>query len=101
MTSPSYGRYDRTLRVVMWLDAFLSVAMVGVCLLALPFLAVLDVPRGLFLAVGLGGIVAGVLLATFGAVTGVALLLRMNDGHYLLPAGLRLPLPRPMRPDVN
>jgi hypothetical protein len=93
--------YDRTLRLVMWLDAFLSLALVGVSLVLLPVVAALDVPHDLFLAVGLAAIASGVLLGALGAVTGVALLLRLNAGEYLLPVGLRLPLPRPMRPDIG
>ena len=83
------------------MDAFLSLALVGVCLVALPVVAVLDVPHRLDLAVGIAAIVSGALLAAFGAITGVALLLRMNAGHYVLPAHLRLPLPGPMRPDLD
>ena len=39
------GRYDRTLRVVMWMDAFLSVEMVLVATIASPIMAVLGIGR--------------------------------------------------------
>lgn len=101
MTGPARDRYDRTLRVVMWLDAFLSLATVMVCLVALPVVAVFDVPAGLRLSIGLTAVTMGALLAGFGAVTAVALMLRTKAGTYTLPIGLRLPLPRPMCPDIE
>jgi hypothetical protein len=91
-------RFDRSLRAVMWMDAFLSVALVVVCVLAAPVLATLGVPRGLLAAVGVVSAVTAVLLAAFGAVTAVMLMLRMRGGDFLLPRRLRLPLPAPMRP---
>ncbi|MCW2756729.1 MAG: hypothetical protein JWO46_475 [Nocardioidaceae bacterium] len=91
-------RFDRTLRVVMWLDAFLSLVAMGVSVLLLPVVMLLDVPAGIRLATGLVAIVSSVLLAAFGAITGVALLLRMSAGVYTLPDELRLPLPAWMRP---
>lgn len=92
------ARFDRTLRTVMWLDAFLSVALVVVCVIASPILATVDVPEAALSVIGLALIVCAVLLAAFGAITAVALMLRMHAGHYLLPVDLRLPLPAPMRP---
>ena len=91
-------RLDRTLRAVMWMDAFLSVAFVGVGLVASPIVATLGVPSALRTAVGVGTFVAAVLLALFGAITAVAFMLRMRDGEYFPPPHLRLPLPDGMRP---
>jgi hypothetical protein len=91
-------RYDRTLRAVMWLDAFLSAA-VGV--IANPVVAAVGVPRGMTLAPGLAAIGCAVLLAAFGAITGVLLMVRLHAGEYLLPARLRLPLPPAMRPELG
>ena len=101
MRTRPHRRYDRTLRIVMWLDALLSVAVVVVCVVALPAIALLDAPGGLILTIGIAAIVIAVLLAGLGAVTGVALILRMNDGDFTLPARLRLPLPAPLRPDIG
>ena len=98
------ARLDRTLRVVMWLDAFLSLAMVAVCLLAGAVaapLATVGVPRALATALVVTAIVSAALLAAFGAVTAVALMIRMSGGQFGLPPGLRLPLPRVMRPDLR
>ena len=83
------ARYDRTLRTVMWLDA-LAVGghgggRPGRCARrrgAGPAPAALA-------AVGVVSAVAAVLLAAFGAVTGVLLMLRLRAGHYLLPPGMR------------
>src|SRR3954462_5400654 len=84
-------RFDRTVRAVMWLDAFLSVALVVVCIVATPVLATLGVPGGVRFALGLSAIVCGVLLAAFGAITAVLLMMRMHGGDYFLPSQLRLP----------
>src|SRR6478672_7492769 len=94
-------RYERTLRTVMWMDAFLSVAMVVVCIVATPVVATLGVPRMLYSALGIASIVCAVLLAAFGAITAVVLMVRMRGGNFLLPPRLRLPLPAPMRPDTD
>jgi hypothetical protein len=94
-------RFDRTLRVVMWLDAFLSVEVVAVGAIASPVVAVLGVPSSILFAVAMASIVCAVLLAAFGAITAVVLMLRMRDGHYLLPDDLNLrPLPAGMRPEL-
>jgi hypothetical protein len=85
----------------MWMDAFLSVALVVVCVIASPILATVGVPRGDRFAVGLAAIVCAVPLAAFGAITAVLIMLRMRAGQYLLPPGLRLPLPAPMRPVIG
>jgi hypothetical protein len=90
--------YDRTLRVVMWSDAFLSVAFVVICLVAVPVIATLGLPSHALEAVALSAVVCGVLLAAFGAVTAVALMLRLHSGHFQLPPRLWLPLPPGMRP---
>ena len=93
-------RFDRTLRIVMWLDAFLSVALVVAGVLAAPIVATVGVPGGLRLAVGLLAIACAVPLAAFGAITAVVIMLRMRAGNYLLPSDLRLPLPPGMRPSL-
>jgi hypothetical protein len=92
--------FDRTVRAVMWMDAFLSVAMVAVCVVAAPVAATLPVPAGVQLAIGVTAIVSAVLLAAFGAITAVLLMLRMRSGQYFLPPALRLPLPEGMRPEI-
>jgi hypothetical protein len=89
-------RYDRTLRAVMWMDAFLSVALVVVSVIASPIVATLGVPQGFIFGLGLAAIGCAVLLASFGAITAVLIMLRLRAGQYLLPADLRLPLPGPM-----
>ena len=99
MTTTRTRRFDRTVRTVMWLDAFLSLAMVGVAVIAAPLAALLRVSPAIVRAMGVASIVSGVLLAAFGAITAVALMLRMRDGDYLLPTRLRLPLPDAMRPE--
>jgi hypothetical protein len=92
--------YGRTLRAVMWMDAFLSAAVVVVGVIASAVAAAFGLPRGMTFALGLAVIVCAVLLATFGAITGVLLMVRLRAGEYLLPAQLRLPLPAPMRPEL-
>ncbi len=94
-------RYDRTLRAVMWMDAFLSAAVVVVAVIASAVVAAFGVPRGMTFALGLAVIACAVLLATFGAITGVLLMVRLRAGEYQLPAQLRLPLPAPMRPELG
>jgi hypothetical protein len=85
----------------MWMDAFLSVVMVVVCVAAAPVVvATAGVPPALVLALGVTAIVCAVLLAAFGAITAVALMLRMSAGDYFLPSELRLPLPPFMRPAI-
>jgi hypothetical protein len=92
------NRYDRTLRTVMWMDAFLSVAMVVVGVIASPIVATLGVPHGIVFGLAVAAIVCAVLLAAFGAITAMLISLRLRAGTYLLPVDLRLPLPGPMRP---
>jgi hypothetical protein len=92
--------YDRTVRAVMWMDAFLSVAMVVVCILAVPVVATVDIPAGVQLGVAVSAIVIAALLAAFGAITAALLSMRMRSGQYFLPPALRLPLPAAMRPEI-
>jgi hypothetical protein len=94
-------RYDGTLRVVMWMDAFLSVAVVLIGVIVSPLVAVVDVPRSMTFTLGMATIVSAVLLAAFGAITGVLLMMRMRSGEYFLPEHLRLPLPPAMRPEFD
>lgn len=82
----------------MFSDAFLSVAMVVVCFFASPLVATLGVPREAFFPVAL--LVCAVLLAVFGAITGVVLMLRMHAGNFYLPDELYLPLPPGMSPEL-
>jgi hypothetical protein len=89
---------DRTLRIVMWLDAFLSVAFVAAGIVAAPLVAALGLPAAARLAVGIVTLVAGALLAMFGAITAVVLMARMRRGDVTLPQQLWLPLPPAMRP---
>jgi uncharacterized membrane protein len=96
--APRISRFDRTLRSVMWMDAFLSVAMVVICLIATPIVATVGVPQRIVFALGVASIVVAVLLAAFGAITAVALMVRMRAGDYALPPNLRVPLPGGMNP---
>jgi hypothetical protein len=98
-SSPKRGnRYDGTLRAVMWMDAFLSVALVVIGVIASPIVATLGVPHGFLFGLALAAIVSAVLLAACGAITAVLISLRLRVGQYFLPVDLRLPLPTPMRP---
>ncbi len=85
----------------MWMDAFLSVAMVVVCVIAAPIVATLGVPHRVVFSLGVVSILCAVLLAAFGAITAVALMRRMYAGEYHLPPDLRLPLPPGMRPSLH
>jgi len=85
----------------MWMDAFLSVAIAALSMIAVPVVATLGVPRGVISWLGFSVLVSAILLAAFGAITGVALMLRMRDGNYFLPSQLRVPLPSGMRPDFD
>lgn len=98
MTATEATRYDRTLRLVMWMDAFLSAALAVICVIASPVVALVGLPRSALLPLGLAAIGCAVLLAAFGAVTFVVIGRRMATGHYRMPAALRLPLPAAMRP---
>jgi hypothetical protein len=93
-------RWDRTVRSVMWVDAVLSVAAVVVSIVAAPLVAVLGVPHAVLPALGTVAIVSAVVLAGCGAVTAVALTVRMHHGEYLLPPDLQLPLPPGLKPPL-
>ena len=99
--APNRSRYDRTVRAVMWMDAFLSVTMAGVCLVATPVVAALGVPRSILFGLAMTSVVCAVLLAAFGAITAFALVQRMRAGQFFLPNQLRLPLPPGMNPDLS
>ena len=101
MTTNPTRRFDRTLRVVMWLDAFLSAALAVVCVLVSPVLALIGVPAGVLPAIGVTAAASALLLAGFGAITAVVFVRRLRTGDYLMPARLRLPLPAAMRPDAR
>ena len=92
-------RYDRTLRVVMWLDAWLSTAAVLAGFLISPLLAVVGLSGTLLTVFVAVSIASAVLLAAFGAITAVVLMLRMQAGNYRLPPRLWLPLPPGMKPE--
>ena len=98
--SSNRTRYDGTLRAVMWLDAFWSVAFVLAALVAAA-VAVLWTPQAVPAALVAAMFVSTVVLALCGAVTGVLLMARMNDGNFYLPDGLKLPLPAFLRPDLR
>ncbi len=85
----------------MWMDAFLSAAVVVIGVIASPIVAMVGVPHGVTFSLGVAVIGLAILLAAFGAITGVLLMVRMHAGEYLLPARLRLPLPAAMRPDLE
>lgn len=95
------NRFDRTLRTVMWLDAFLSAALAAFCFVAAPVIATVGVPAPLVRAVCIAAVGVAVLLAALGAITFVVITRRMRSGEYLLPARLHLPLPAMMRPDLR
>lgn len=93
-------RWDRTLRSVMWVDAVLSVTAVVVSIVAAPIVAVLGLPHAVLPALGMVVIGSAVVLAGCGAVTAVALMVRMHHGAYLLPRDLQLPLPPGLKPEL-
>ena len=97
----SASRYDRTIRVVMWLDAFLSAALAVLCCLASPIIAMVGIWHRLLEPLAVAAVLTAALLAGLGAVTAVLLMLRMRAGNYLLPDALRLPLPSGMRPTTR
>ena len=85
----------------MWWDAFLSLAVALLAIVALPAVMLADLPRSLVVAVGVTTIAAAVVLAACGAVTAVLIVLRWRRGEDALPEQLRLPLPRWMRPTLQ
>jgi len=94
-------KYDGTLRVVMWLDAFWSAVATLIAIGGSLAVGLLGLPHAATVAVGVSALVAAVFLAACGAVTGVLLMLRMNAGHYTMPPDLRVPLPRGMHPQIG
>lgn len=95
------ARFDRTLRAVMWTDAFLSAAVAVLAAVASPIVAAVGLPAGARLSLAAVALGCAGLLAACGAVTAVLLAVRMQQGYYGLPAGLRLPLPKVMRPSIG
>lgn len=91
-------KYDGTLRVIIWLDVFWSVAAVLVSVAGSVVVAVLGMPDGATGTLAAMSLVAGAFLAATGAITAVLLMLRLRDGHYLMPPDLKVPLPRAMHP---
>ncbi len=92
------AKYDGTLRVIIWLDVFWSVAAVLVSVAGSVVVAVLGLPDAAMGAVAATTLVAGVFLAATGAITAVLLMFRLHDGHFLMPPDLKIPLPSAMRP---
>lgn len=84
----------------MWSDAFLSVTLVTAGLVATPVVALVGVPPAILFSVAVVCIVCAVLLAAFGAITAVVIMLRLRHGQYQLPARLWLPLPPGLRPSM-
>ena len=95
------GAYDRSLRAVMWWDAFLSLEVALLAIVALPIVMLADLPRSSAIVVGVAAILAAVVLAACGAVTAVLIGLRMRLGDDYLPTRMRLPLPAWMRPTLQ
>jgi len=95
------SKYDGTLRVVMWLDAFWSAAATLTAIGGSLAVGLLGLPHSAHLVVGISALIAAVFLAACGAITGVLLMLRLNAGHYTMPPGLRVPLPRGMVPHIG
>jgi hypothetical protein len=93
------AKYDRSLRVVMWWDAFLSAAAAVLAVVVSPVVAVLGVPRGALAALAVAVLVLAGVLAGCGAITAVLLARRLVAREYLMPPGLRVPLPSAMVPD--
>ena len=102
MSVPSRaGSYDRSLRAVMWWDAFLSLEAALLAIVALPVVMLADLPPSIALGVGLAAILAAIVLAACGVVTAILIGIRLRLGDDLLPAQLRLPLPGWMRPTLQ
>ena len=100
MAGTEVPRFDRTLRAVMWTDAFLSFAVAVLCMIASPVVALFGLPNSVLAALGVAAIGGAALLAACGAITAVLIMLRIRGGQYLLPSGLRLPIPAAMRPPL-
>lgn len=93
-------RYDSTLRVVIWTDAFLSAALALVAVVS-PVVAVVPVAPPVAAVIGLVALGLALLLAGLGAVTAVLLAIRTCGGDDHVPPALRVPLPAAMRPDFG
>jgi hypothetical protein len=89
---------NRVLRVVLPLDTAASAVFVLLALVAVPALALLDVPADVVSLVGLAFVVYALALAAMGVVTAWTLISSMARGRYDLPARLWLPLPRAAQP---
>ncbi|MGN6608465.1 MAG: hypothetical protein ACTHMS_15825 [Jatrophihabitans sp.] len=92
------ARFDRTLRIVMWCDASLSTAIVAVGVIGAPVAAAVPMSDTARFVLAIAVLVTAVLLAAFGAVTAVVLMVRLHRGVPGLPPRLWLPLPDPLRP---
>jgi len=95
------GAYDGPLRMVMWWDAFLSLEVALLSIVALPAVVLADLPRSSVIGVGVVAILAAIVLAACGVVTAILIGIRLRLGEDLLPARLRLPLPGWMRPTLQ
>ena len=95
------GAYDASLRLVMWWDAFLSLIVALLAIVALPAVMLAHLPRSVVVAVGVAAILAALVLAACGVVTAVLIGLRLRLGDDRLPERLRLPLPALMRPTLQ
>ena len=102
--NPDYGprvAFDRSLRAVMWWDAFLSLEVALLAIVALPIVMLADLPRSIAVGVGVAAIVSAIVLAACGVVTAILIGVRLRRGEDLLPSSLRLPLPAWMRPTLQ
>jgi hypothetical protein len=97
----SVEKYDRSLRVVIWCDAFLSAAAALLGAVVSPVVAVIGVPRGALTALGVTVLALAGVLAACGAITAVLLARRMAARQFLMPRALRIPLPAAMVPDFT
>lgn len=84
--------------MIIWLDVFWSVVAVLVSVAGSIAVAALGLPHAAMGTLTAVSLVAGVFLAATGAITAVLLMLRLSDGHYLMPPDLKFPLPRAMHP---
>jgi hypothetical protein len=94
-------RFDRALRAVMWTDAFLSAVVAVLAAVAGPIVAAVGLPSGLTAGFATAALGCAGLLAACGALTALLLIGRMRAGQYDMPVGLRLPLPKLMRPPMG
>jgi hypothetical protein len=85
----------------MWWDAFLSLAVALLAIVALPAVMLLHLPRSTVVGVGVAAILSALVLAACGVVTAILIGLRMRLGNDRLPEQLRLPLPAWMRPTLQ